>query len=295
MRVDLKIKESLTSTVVDNFSRVKPYLFFVPLFILSIIAFFLYSKNALSVAKYVDIQKEYFYYINSKLSVFPDFIYNLTQMGNAFIFLSIVSILVIYAPKVWEALLSASIVSALLTNVLKKLFEVPRPAAILDHSTFTIIGEKLTGNNSLPSGHSITIFTMLTVLFFSFMPKNKIHKIAWSFFMVYIGLLLVFTRVGLGAHYPLDVIIGGLIGAICGISGIIISQKYPLWSWITAKKHNLICTVLFIVGIAVIANKIINSNLIIYYFTLICLLFSLYTIISSPRQSALKSNNSAEK
>jgi hypothetical protein len=67
MRVDLKIKESLTSTVVDNFSRVKPYLFFVPLFILSIIAFFLYSKNALSVAKYVDIQKEYFYCSQAKL------------------------------------------------------------------------------------------------------------------------------------------------------------------------------------------------------------------------------------
>ncbi len=290
MKVDLEIKESLKSKVIENYSRIKPSLFFVPLFILSAIAFFLYTKNALSVIKYIDVQKDYFYYINSKLSVFPHLMFNLTQLGDAFIFLSVVSFLVIYAPKVWEALLSASIISALFTNVLKKLFEVPRPAAILDPSTFTIIGEKLTGHNSLPSGHSITIFTMLTVLFFSFMPKNKKYKIAWSFFMIYIGLLLVFTRVGTGAHYPFDVIIGGLIGAICGISGIIISQKYPLWSWITSKKHNLICTVLFIVGIALLVNKIIQSNLIIYYFTLICLLFSLYKIIFSSLRSAVKSN-----
>ncbi len=60
---------------------------------------------------------------------------------------------------------------------------------------------------------------------FSFMPRNLIYKMLWSFFIIIMGLMLVSTRVGVGAHYPLDTIVGGIIGYISGVLGILFSQN----------------------------------------------------------------------
>ena len=278
MKVNLEAKNIMNTQVIDNYSKLKLSLFFLPLFFLSAIVLFLYSQNALSVAKYIAVQKDCFYFINSKYSQFPNTIYNLTQMGDALIFLSLLSILIMYVPKLWESLLSASLISAIFSNVLKNLFAVPRPAATFDNKSFAIIGQTLSGHNSLPSGHSITIFTVLTVLLFAFMPKKLNDKIVWSIFIISTGLILAFSRVGVGAHYPLDVITGSSIGFISGLAGIFISRKYKIWSWIDNKKCYPIFIVLLMVCSIVIISKIINENLIIFYLTLISLIVSLYQI-----------------
>ena len=278
IKVNLETKNILNEKVIANFSKLKLSLFILPLFLLSVIVLFLYSQDALSVEKYVAIQKNCFYFLNSKLSQFPNIIYNLTQIGDALIFLSLLTLFILYAPKIWEALLSASIVSAVFSSVLKDLFLVPRPAAAFDNSSFVIIGRALPGHSSLPSGHSITIFTVLTVLLFAFMPKKLNYKILWSFLITSIGLVLVFTRVGVGAHHPLDVIVGGIVGYISGLIGIFFNQKYKIWYWINTKKSYPFFIVLFLVCSIIVITKIINENLIIYYLSLISLIVSLYQI-----------------
>ena len=279
IKVNLNSKTKINSGVNDNFSKLKLSLFLIPLFLLSAIFLFLFSNDALTVAKYIEIQKPFFLFINSSLSQSPDLIYNFTQMGDALIFLSFLTLLLIYAPKVWEALLSALLVSAVFSNVLKNIFAVPRPAATFEDNSFVIIGEKLTGNNSLPSGHSMTVFTILTVLILAFLPKRWNKRIIWSLLIISIGLLLAFTRVGVGAHYPLDVLSGCSIGIISGLSGIFTSRKYPIWSWINDKKYYPIFILLFIICAVVVIKKISDTGLIIFYLTLISLIVSLYQLI----------------
>lgn len=270
----------MNEKIIANFSKIKSSLFVLPLFFLLLIVFFLYSQNSLSLVKYVQIQKNCFLFLNSKLSQFPNTIYNLTQFGDALIFLSFLTVFIIYAPKIWEALISASLVSAIFSRVLKNIFAIPRPAEAFDNNSFVIIGRRLPGFSSLPSGHSITVFTILTILFFAFMPKKVIHKITYGFLMINLGIILVFTRVGVGAHHPLDVITGSIIGYICGLVGIFVSKKYEIWSWINNKKYYPIFILLFIVCSIVLINKIINENLIVFYFALISLVISLYKIIT---------------
>ncbi len=279
IRINPKEKNTININVIDNYSKLKLTLFFLPLFFLTSIVVFLYSQNALSVGKYLLIQKNCFYFINSKLSQFPDTIYNLTQVGDALVFLSFLTIFIVYAPKMWESLLSASVISAIFSRVLKDLFHVPRPAEAYDNTSFVIIGKALPGFSSLPSGHSITVFTILTVLLFAFMPKKLNYKILWSFLIIITGLILVFTRVGVGAHHPLDVITGSIIGYICWLMGIFINRKYKIWSWINNKKYYPIFILLFLGCCIVLINKIINENLIIFYLSLITLIVSLYKII----------------
>lgn len=269
----------MNTNVADNYSKLKLFLFFLPLFLLIIIVFFLYNNDSLSVDKYIQIQKDSFFLINSKLSQFPNTLHNLTQFGDALIFLSCLSIFIVYAPKIWESLLSASLVSAIFSYLLKRMFLVPRPPAVFDENSFFIIGKKLSGSFSLPSGHSITVFTTLTVLLFAFMPKKLNYKILWISFILIIGLILVFTRVGVGAHYPLDVIVGSIIGYISGLTGIFISQKYKIWAWINNKKYYPIFIVLFLFCCVIMVIKIIDENLIVFYFSLISLIITLYKFI----------------
>ena len=277
--LNLLTKYANNSSVIENSNKVKVSLFYIPLFLLTAIFFYLYFAGALSVERYVEIQKVIFIDINSTLGQFPSLMLNLTQLGDALIFLSFLTLLIIYAPKFWESLISASIVSAILSKFLKVLFSVPRPAAILDNETFIIIGKKLVGHSSLPSGHSITTFTIITVLMYAFMPKKISSKVAWVILLIGLGFIIISTRVGVGAHFPLDVIIGGIIGYISGLIGIFISKNDKLWAWIGNPKYYPFFIILFMVCCVVLGTKIYKENLLIYYLSMISLIVSLYKII----------------
>ncbi|ASE62249.1 phosphatase PAP2 family protein [Chryseobacterium indologenes] len=271
----------MNKTVITTYVPTCLSLLYVPLFFLTIILFFLYKQDALNIDAYIGIQEHWFFFLNSKLSKYPVLQYNLTQLGDALVLLPFLSIFVMYAPKIWQSLLSASLVSAFFCNILKKLFTVPRPAAVFDNEAFVIIGKTLSGHTSLPSGHSITIFTTITILMFAFMPQKLKYKVIWCSSLLISGLIIAFTRVAVGAHYPLDVIIGSIIGYISGLLGIFINHRYNIWEWINLKKYYPVFILLFSICAMILINKILNENLIIFYLSLISLLTSLYIITYS--------------
>jgi len=265
--------------VINNYAKLNVTLFFLPLILLLVIVLFLFSQDSLTAFKYVQIQKSYFLYINHYLGQNPNLEYNLTQLGDASVFLSFLIIFIVYAPKIWEAILTASLASLLFSYLLKSLFFVPRPAQAFDNHSFIIVGKTAIGFCSMPSGHSITVFTIITVLLFAFMPVKAKYKALWVFSVVLTGLIIVFSRVGVGAHHPLDVIIGSIIGYISGLIGIFASRKYKIWNWVNNKKYHPIFMLLIVIcGISFIA-KINTENFIIFDLALISLIVSLYKII----------------
>ena len=268
----------MNRTVINNYSKLRRSVFVLPLALLTAVALFLYSKNSLSAYQYTQIQKEYFFYLNHHLGKFPNLEYNLTQIGDASVFLSCLILFLLYAPKIWEALIPASLLSLVLSGLLKNFFCVPRPAVVFDNALFTIVGETATGYSSLPSGHSMTVFTTLTVLMYAFMPGKLALKFLWTFSLIALGLFIASSRVGIGAHYPLDVFIGSIIGYICGLSGIFIGMRYKIFGWIGNRKYLPVFLILILVIGATVINKIRSENLIIYYPVLLCLCFSFYKL-----------------
>lgn len=269
----------MNTTVINNYSKLKLSLFILPLVLLIAIVIFLYSQNSLNAYQYTQIQKNCFFFLNHHLGQFPNLEYNLTQIGDASIFLSFLIIFLVYAPKIWEALISASLVSLVFSNGLKNFFDVPRPAVVYDNDLFIIVGKTAVGYSSLPSGHSITIFTTLTVLLYAFMPKDFKFKFLWTFFIIALGLFIASSRVGVGAHHPLDVIIGSIIGYISGLIGIFISRKYKIFSWVGNKKYFPIFIVLILAICVSLINKIIAENVFVFYMALVILCVSLYKIV----------------
>lgn len=90
--------------------------------------------------------------------------------------------------------------------------------------------------------------------------------------------MIAFTRVGVGAHYPLDVIAGAILGYLSGILGIFINQKYKTWTWISDKRYYPVFMLVIAICSIVLINKLINEKLIIFYLSLINLMVVLHII-----------------
>ena len=273
----------LDNRVIDNFMNVKLWLL-IPSFLLLFLFylyFVLFNDGANFIDIYVKIQTDLFFFLNNKLSQFPDLQFNLTQLGDVLIFFPLLTVFIIYAPKLWDALLASAIISLIVSATLKKIFAVPRPAAMFEPDSFTIIGSTLSGHTSLPSGHSIVTFIVITTLLFAFMPKKNANKISWSFLMLALGLIIAFSRVGVGAHYPLDVVIGSIIGFIVAVTGIKISNKVNFFAWIKNKKYQPIFILVLTIWGFFIGKKILDTQLVIFYISLLSLVITIYLMTSS--------------
>ena len=103
-------------------------------------------------------QQMAFLAVNGGSTILPAwFWYGLTGLGDAAVLMPALALLTLRKPQAWAAVV-ASVPTAALMSVLGKHWSaVARPAAVLDASSFTLIGEALR-YNSFPSGHSITVF-----------------------------------------------------------------------------------------------------------------------------------------
>jgi len=268
----------MNNTVVGNFKRFNASLLYLPTFLLLALLAFLYTRDSLSKEAYVNFQKEFFLSLNANLANYPSTLNNLTQLGDAMVILSFLAIFIIYAPKMWEALITSSIISAIIVCSLKPIFAIQRPAAAFGSENLSIIGRKLMGSNSFPSGHSVTVFTVLTVFLIAFMPKKIKFQIIWSVSIFLFGIILILTRIGVGAHHPIDVAVGAIIGYLSAILGISINKRLNIWGWIGNKKFYPVFMATFLTCCIVLVFKIISVNLIVFYFALISLLISLFLI-----------------
>ena len=271
---------NLDSRVINNFTTTSLWLFIPPILLLLSITFVFIQEDAFTIDGYVNIQKDLFFFLNSKLSGFANLQFNLTQLGDALILFPLVTVFIVYAPKLWGALLTSAIISCILSCLLKLLFAVPRPATMFDNDSFVIIGKTLSGPTALPSGHSITIFTIITLLLIGFMPKDFKYKMLWTPFVLILGVIIAFSRVGVGAHYPLDVIIGIAIGYISALIGIILNNRVGWWNWIQHKKYYPIFMLFLTIWMFVIIKKIFDYNLLIFYISLFSLITTILLMIN---------------
>ncbi len=273
---------ALNSRVTNNFKEVTLRRLVFPLFLLVSISlyFIITSISGNHDKEYINIQKDVFFKLNRELSKFPFLEFNLTQLGDALICFPLLAFFFIYAPKLWKVVLTSSILSLLVSAGLKRIFAVPRPAAVFDPDSFVIIGKKLSGSTSLPSGHSITIFILITTLLFAFMPATRLLKIVWQVSIISLGLLVASSRVGVGAHYPLDVVIGCTIGYILAVLGIVFNNKVNWLSWFDNKKYYPVFCLLFAIWCFLIFKRVAVDNLPVYYLSIISLVVPVILMIN---------------
>ena len=138
----------------------------------------------------------------------------ITFMGDGFF--SVIVILLYLFRRRWSAatqVTAAFLLSALVAQILKNSFSMPRPMQFFPQGAYPYFIKNVThlGFASFPSGHTTSIFALVTMLAL-FTPIQR-HKLAYLF----AGVLVGYSRIYLGQHFLNDVLMGSCIGTVVAV------------------------------------------------------------------------------
>ena len=146
----------------------------------------------------------------------------LCLIGTGWAAFALIFPLIFKMPRTFTAAIISAPLAGLVSRICKHFFSTPRPPAVLEPDSFRLLVEVLK-DSSMPSGHTITAFTVVAAIFFSQTAQTR-KRLVWIW-LIAIGAGL--SRIAVGIHWTEDVIAGSLIGIATGYLGAVIAKKIP--------------------------------------------------------------------
>ncbi len=135
--------------------------------------------------------------------------------------------------------LSSLLLSDWGSNALKHFFERIRPCSELDGVRVLVGCGK---SFSMPSNHAVNAFAFITPFFI--LQRNRVR-----YLFVAVAVLVGFSRIYVGVHYPSDVIVGALIGLLVSMSVLrsynVVLRRFQETPFSTVLIVFLVCIGLF--------------------------------------------------
>jgi membrane-associated phospholipid phosphatase len=156
-----------------------------------------------------------FLLVNEHRTPFLDCLFlTIRYTGTAYFIVPVFAVVAWRRKDLVKPFVLSVITSTVIVHILKAIFWEPRPGALLAgvHNVLGLLW------NSFPSADTAIAFAIGVTL----MPGQP--RWVKALLLLY-GIAVAYERMYLGAHFPLDVLVGGLIGASCGIAALQIFQK----------------------------------------------------------------------
>ncbi len=164
-----------------------------------------------------------FLFLNEAGKLIPETVWSsLTVLGDTLIAVLLVLPFAYRYPRLVWAMMIALVLGTLVVRTGKNLFDVARPPAILDLQQIHVIGPAHR-RDSFPSGHSLTAFIMAALWVF------LIARSLWlRLTLIILAALVGLSRVMVGVHWPVDVLVGAALGWLIGCASVALSWR---WAW----------------------------------------------------------------
>ncbi|ATX82493.1 PAP2 superfamily protein [Mariprofundus ferrinatatus] len=179
----------------------------------------------------MDSSHALFRLINDSHSPIGDAFFGVVSgLGDGLVIALLASLLMLYRLRLGMVALSGYLLSGLIAQIFKRIFDMPRPPAVLEN--VHVLGSAFT-SHSFPSGHATSDGVLVLVAFLLWSVKD------WrSWALATLFLLAAVGRVYGGVHFPIDVVAGLGIGIITTWLLWRWSEKWPVnhwlksdWSW----------------------------------------------------------------
>lgn len=192
--------------------------------------------------------------INESARALPDLFWaSFNMLGNGWGIFALACPLLLIAPRLLTAALCGGAISGIISRTLKHTLEMPRPASVLDPASFYILGKPLT-SLSMPSGHTLTAFSILTAFYFALEPDKR-RAYRWLFI---VATLAGIARIAVGAHWPADVCAGAAIGIFSGVAGVRLTQNIPAHALLPHSWLMRIISAAGLVGVYILLTTTID-------------------------------------
>ena len=177
----------------------------------------------------MSVNVDLFYFFNHNLQnpIFDNIMPIITHVGGFMVLVVVLIVIILYShlkgKKTLRRLtilaLIAFLCSDIVTAILKHIIREPRPFVSLDN-VHLLISES--DPLSFPSGHTTSTLSVVTFYVLNMKELARKHYRLIDVALIIFAVVIPFSRMYVGVHYPGDV----LAGAVIGIIGALIINKY---------------------------------------------------------------------
>jgi membrane-associated phospholipid phosphatase len=178
----------------------------------------------------------------------------LTVMGLG---LSVFIVLALFAQRQphWPlAFLVCLVLAGGLTHAVKRALDAPRPAAVLPPGQLVIIGQTLK-THSMPSGHTVSAFAFAALVILS-LRRSAPHAVhapaaargALAAAAMAAAILVAWSRIAVGAHWPSDVLVGAGLGWCSGAVSLALAERWTASARLASRAWWLVLAAVQIVA-----------------------------------------------
>lgn len=188
-----------------------------------------------------------FYFINLGMeNPFFNFLMPLITDFGSFIAWGIICVLLfIFGGEKGRKVSIIGLLALVLANIvvyeLKYLVAEPRPFLVLSNVHQLISESEI---YSFPSGHAASSFSVAAVIGLKYKFNIKGRDYSWLYPLIAFSILIGFSRIYIGVHYPLDVVFGAIVGIVSAAIALQLGDNnfvdriagLPLWDKLPIPK-----------------------------------------------------------